>query len=76
MAKFKPQVTIITKVNQYKTLHYPTYKELVKNMKRHLEENLEANISVSRSRRGEGGEWYEIWEMIKGKPTIIKKGWQ
>jgi hypothetical protein len=88
MSNFKPQVTVITtetrrdyaniygKGSPYKTIQYPTYRELVKNMKRHLEENLEANISVSRSRRGEWGEWYEVWQMVDGKPTIIKKGWQ
>ena len=87
MSKFKPQVTIITnetrreysnsyrKGSPYKTIQYPTYRELVKNMKRHLEENLEANISVSRSRRGEWGEWYEIWRMVDGKAGIINEGW-
>jgi hypothetical protein len=87
MSKFKPQVTIITnetrreysssygKGSPYKTIQYPTYRELVKNMKRHLEENLEANISVSRSRRGEWGEWYEIWQMVDGKAGIVNEGW-
>lgn len=72
MSQFKPQVTIITnetrreysnsygKGSPYKTIQYPTYRELVKNMKRHLEENLEVNISVLRSRRGEWGEWAEM----------------
>jgi hypothetical protein len=88
MSNFKPQLTVITtetrrdyansygKGNPYKTIQYPTYRELVKNMKQHLEENLEANISVSRSRRGEWGEFYEIWQLVEGKPKIIKKGWQ
>jgi len=88
MSKFKPQLTVITtetireyansygKGSQYKTIQYPTYRELVKNMKRHLDDNLEVNISVSRSRRGEWGEWYEVWQMVNGKPTIIKKSWQ
>lgn len=88
MSNFKPQVTIITeqtrrdysnsygKGSPYKTISYPTYRELVKNMKRHLDENLETNISVSRSRRGEWGEWFEIWQLVNGKPTIVKKGWQ
>jgi hypothetical protein len=88
MRQFKPQITVITtestraysnsygKGSPYKTIYYSTYRELVKNMKRHLEENLEANIALSRSRRGESGEWYEVWQMVDGKPTIIKKGWQ
>jgi hypothetical protein len=88
MSKFKPQVTVITtetrrdysnsyqKGNPYKTLVYPTYRELCKNVKRHLDENLEDNIYVSRSRRGEWGEWYEIWTLVDGKAKIIKEGWQ
>jgi len=88
MSNFKPQVTIITnetrreysntygKGSPYKTIQYPTYKELRKNIKRHLEENLESVISVSRSRRGEWGEWFENWSLVDDKPTIIKQGWQ
>jgi len=88
MSQFKPQITIIThetrreyansygKKSPYKTIQYPTYRELKKNIKKHLEENLEPTVSVSRSRRGEWGEYFEIWEMVEGKPTIVKKGWQ
>ena len=87
MSNFKPQVTIITeetrreyvngygKKSPYKTIQYPTYRELKKNIQRHLEENLEATISVSRSRRGEWGEWFENWQLVNGKPGIIKQGW-
>lgn len=88
MSNFKPQVTIITnetrreyansygKKSPYKTISYPTYKELKKNLKNHLEENLEATICVSRSRRGEWGEWFENWQLIDNKPQIVKQGWQ
>jgi hypothetical protein len=87
MSQFRPQLTIITDEtihearnkyptgSYYKTISYPTYRELKKNMKKHLEENLESVISVSRSRRGEWGEWFEHWQMVNGKPTIIKEGW-
>lgn len=87
MSNFKPQLTIITeetrrdyansygKKNPYKTIQYPTYRELKKNLKKHLEENLEATISVSRSRRGEWGEWFENWQLVNGKPVIVKEGW-
>jgi hypothetical protein len=72
MANFKPQVTIITeetirdardsygKKNMYQTICYKTYRELKKNIYKHLLENLEPTISVTRSRRGEWGEWFEI----------------
>jgi hypothetical protein len=87
MANFKPQVTIITnetrreysnsygKGSPYKTIQYPTYRELKKNLKKHLQENIEAQICVSRSRKGEWGEWFENWTLVNGKPTIVKEGW-
>ena len=87
MANFKPQVTIITnetrreyansygKGSPYKTVRYATYQELKKNLKKHLEENLEAVVCVSRSRRGEWGEWFENWTLENGKPVKIKEGW-
>jgi len=87
MANFKPQVTVITnetrreyansygKGSPYKTIRYNTYRELLKNIKKHLDENLEATICVSRSRKGQWGEWFENWQLIEGKPTIVKKGW-
>jgi hypothetical protein len=87
MSNFKPQIRVITVETQreyrnsfnakspYVTIVYNTYRELKKNLKRHLEENLEAEVSVSRSRRGEWGEWFENWQLINGKPQIVKKGW-
>jgi hypothetical protein len=87
MSKFKPQLTVITdetlrdannsypRKSPYKTIRYKTYVELKKNIKKHLKENLEAQISVSRSKRGEWGEWFENWRLEDGEPTIIKEGW-
>ena len=87
MANFKPQITIITnetireyqnsfgKKNTYKTISYKTYSELKRNIKRHLIENVEDTISISRSKRGEWGEWFEIWTLKNGCPIIIKEGW-
>lgn len=86
---FKPEVTIITSETQraywndynprpkspYKTIQYPTYRELKQNIKRHLIENTEPTISVSRSRRGKWGEWFEKWKMVNGKPKIVDQGW-
>jgi len=84
---FKPQITVITeetrrdaaysygKKNPHKSIQYKTYKELKKNIKRHLEENIEDTVSVSRSRRGGWGEFYEIWTLVSGKPKIVKQGW-
>ena len=87
MSNFKPEVRIITAETKrdfyngqsksaFKTVQYPTYRELRKNLRKHLEENLEPTVGVYRSRRGEWGEWAEIWRLGNNKPTIIKKGWQ
>jgi len=87
MGKFKPQITVLTRDSEneyrmgkkrspYKTIQYPTYAELRKNIKRHLEEDLGDTVSVSRSRRGEWGEWYENWQLDhERKPVIIDQGW-
>lgn len=84
---FKPQITVITeetrrdaaysygKKSPYKSIQYKTYKELKKNIKKHLEENIEDTVSVLRSRRGEWGEFYEIWTLLDGKPVIVRSGW-
>lgn len=91
MAQFKPQVTYMTSeslhdyrveryrvTSPYKTERFKTYAELKKALKdyildTHIGEN---EVFVTRSRRGEWGEWFEKWVKINGKPTIIKKGWQ
>ena len=87
MSNSKPQVTVITeetrreyrdsfsKNSPYKTIQYKTYRELKKNIRRHLEENLESDISVARSKRGEWGEWFEIWSKVNGEPKILREGW-
>ncbi len=87
MSRFKPQITVLTlesereyrlgnKRSPYKTIVYSTYAELKKNIKKHLEEDLSDTVSVSRSRRGEWGEWYENWQLNhERKPIIISEGW-
>lgn len=86
MANFKPQITVITQESNrdyywrqakspYVVIQYKTYKELRKNIFTHLSENLEAQVSVCRSKRGQWGEWFENWKLVNGKPTIVKEGW-
>ena len=88
MTNFKPQVTIITeetrreasysygKINPYKTIQYPTYRKLLKDIKQHLINNIEGAITVIRSRKAEWGEWFETWRLGEGnKPYIVKQGW-
>lgn len=56
---------------------FNTYAELKKNIRSLIEENQgETNcLTVSRTRRGEWGEWYEKWSIINGKPQIWEQGW-
>lgn len=56
---------------------FKNYAELKKNIRSLIEENQgETNsLTVSRTRRGEWGEWFEKWSIINGKPQIWKQGW-
>ena len=91
MSNFKPQVTYMTseslhdyRVDRYRvkspevTKSFKTYTELKKALKDYILSNHIGSyrVSVTRSRRGEWGEWFEKWELINGKPTITKQGWQ
>jgi hypothetical protein len=91
MANFKPHVTYMTdsslhdyRVDRYRvtspniTKSFNTYAELKKALRDYILDNHigEDEVFVTRSRRGEWGEYYEKWVKINGKPTIIKKGWQ
>ena len=52
---------------------FPTYRLLKKALPEDLkEQNI---IYVSRSKRGEWGEYFENWELIDGKPKKVKEGW-
>ena len=59
----QPQIRVITEETNrdyhwrqaesaFKSISYPTYKELRKNIKKHLEENLEPMVSVYRTQIG------------------------
>jgi len=43
---------------------------------RRLYDYMNAEVRVSRSRRGEWGEWFEYWGFnAERKPVINKQGW-
>lgn len=90
MSNFKPQATFMTKeswdsyrndysgrTRKYVVIQYKTYRELLKNIKQHCIDNIDADgVSVIRSKRGEWGEWFERWKIgVGGKPEIVKQGW-
>ena len=86
MSNFKPQASYISNesIRDYRnnmrnsetiTKRFKTYAELKKGLKEMLSESINDVVSVSRSRRGEWGEWFEKWELINGKPQITNQGW-
>lgn len=78
MPKFKPQVTLkVREFGEVKTesKSYPTYREIVSKMKSLLERSFDDEVCVSRSKRGEWGEWFERWGWKDGKPHIYKGTW-
>jgi len=86
MAQFRPQFTVRrNRDNNHlfgdypyetaKTFVFPTYRELKQKMKGIMKEHNVTEISVSRSRRGEWGEWFENWSLHGEVLTIDKEGW-
>ncbi len=68
---------LVGRVHTHIRIEYNTYRELRKDLKRQLEENAEDTLSVARSKRGQGFEWFEIWELSAcGKPRLVREGWQ
>lgn len=61
---------------------YPTYRELKKHIPTIFEKYKDrwgdklTELHIFRSRRGEWGEWYEIWKPYGNKYKIVKQGWQ
>jgi hypothetical protein len=70
ITQWKPCVHINGQITSFST-----YRELKKNMRLLLKRAADNTVTVSRSRRGEWGEWFEIWQMCHGEPVIIKEGW-
>ena len=54
---------------------FDTYRQCVSKAKQLLRDGYEKHLSISRSKRGEWGEYFENWELVNNKPTIIKEGW-
>lgn len=86
MPKFKPQASFATdeSIRDYRngyrksreiTNVYPTYDKLISAMKAMLNASHDEMVYVSRSRRGEWGEYYEVWSLSNGKPVKVKEGW-
>ena len=70
MTQWKPEVTV-----DGKTSVANTYRDVKKSMYSLLNDSDSKTATVSRSRRGQWGEWFEHWGMSNSKPVIIKQGW-
>ena len=77
MANFKPGFWVVTDKTTRKSeyISTKTYRELKKKIKEYLPLSLSGELHIHRSKRGEWGEYYKTWQMVKGKPTIVKEGW-
>lgn len=83
MSNFKPSFTVIANSNNqhmldgktYKDFVYPTYAELKRKLLGVMEEYSVSEVCVSRSRRGEWGEWFEYWRTVNGKLRKGREGW-
>lgn len=56
-----------------KCKQFDRYSQLKKSLFEDLKN--ENEIHVFRSKRGEWGEWFEVWQYNSGKPKIVKEGW-
>lgn len=76
MPQFKPQVNYIDKRNEKRSGQYLSYRDIKRKMRYFLNDSIDGEVSVYRSRRGRGYEYFEKWRMIDNKPTIVKEGFQ
>lgn len=81
MANFKPEIfyyhdTMVRTfgAKNYSTVAFPTYRELKRNLKEHLSKS-NGEVTVTRSLRGQWGEWIEKWQLRRGKPTKVNEFW-
>jgi hypothetical protein len=58
------------------SVEYKNLRELRRDMKNQLAQSGDGEIHVARSRRGEWGEWFEVWGLWAGKPRLLREGWQ
>ena len=83
MSNFKPSFSVHINRNneyllngmQYKTFVFPTYRQLKSKLKSIMQEYRVDEVTVSRSLRGEWGEYYEYWHLNGNRLSKGKEGW-
>ena len=71
---YKPWATFTNQNGEYITEEFETYAKLRSSMRRMLGESINGEVSVTRTRRGEWGQYFEIWQW-RGKPIKTKETW-
>lgn len=74
MANNKPWASYRNRDGKDITETFPTYAKLRSSMWRLLVESVDGQVRVTRTRRGEWGQWFEVWEWNR-KPVKIKETW-
>jgi hypothetical protein len=77
MQSKKPWATIYVHEFKAQTMSYDSYASLKKDMLLLMGRSYDDRVRVTRTRRGEWGQWYEEWgrHPVTGKPIIIKSTW-
>jgi hypothetical protein len=76
ITQWKPQVSYVDRYDERKHFIVKTYAEVRRKMAEYLDESQNREVYVSRSRRGQWGEWFEYWGFnAERKPVITKQGW-
>jgi hypothetical protein len=71
----KPWLTYQADHYESKDVEFDTYAELKKHIAHYIKISHTWSIDVTRTRRGEWGQWFETWELKDGKPVMIKETW-
>jgi hypothetical protein len=70
----KPWITCYDNSNEIaEQKTFKTYAELKKELKRYVLKH--GNAHVTRTRRGEWGQWFEIWKMEDDKLVKVEQTW-
>jgi hypothetical protein len=70
----RPWATIVNSKKEYEDISFPTYAKLLRDMRSLLERSYTDRVTVTRTRRGEWGQYYEVWEKDKNNKPIKTKG--
>lgn len=77
MRNKKPWATIWLSEHKTQESVFDSYRDLKKEMKQMMDKSYNDRVLITRTRRGEWGQWHETWapHPISNKPIIIKQTW-